>query len=329
MFTVEQIRAEVSQFVLDTGRDSKSSSVLFYINEARRLIWNRGEFPGIIESLRIRACNGILTLPYDYLKISDAMPCHHGRNGIPSTLGIQNEWYEYADNAQFSSAHSCVGHLIHLGDRFATFLDYQYPNHRLMIKGEDRADEGKRINFNAIDEYAKRLNISALVGLDFVPVELNDWIKYYRYVSKEKTVGRVRVYIFDPNRGNTILCAVYEADDTAPHYTRYRVPTPHPQSFYVRCKRRYRPLVNETDMVEFTTDAIIQACIAITARRNKDTQGFQAALQLAVEAENKALQAEKPLTGGHIRMTRQGVIHPPLPFNYAPGANRNRRLPWL
>lgn len=298
--TIEQIRSEIAPFTLESGKCKDSKYVLEYINDARRLLWPRGNFSGLVDSLRIRVNGGQVTLPHDYQKAIDARQCR-------DNLGIDNEWYEYADNIRYGGC-SCWGNLIDLGDKFATFLDYvsgSSPlNHRLVIKGEIREDEGKEITFNAIGEHGDRVQIVGRVGKDHQRVTFNPWIKYFRYASKEKTIGRVRVYIFDPNRAVEKVCAIYEPDDLAPKYRRYRVPRNN-WYLYLKCKRRYRDLLRETDEVEFCSDALIQACLAITHRRNKSAEEYTKALNLAVEHENQILKDDQLGSGGRLKMSRQ------------------------
>lgn len=315
MFTVEQIREDIAPFTLDTGRCKDSQYVLDYLNDARRLMWPRGSFVGLMDTLRVRSVNGQVTLPYDYSHATDAKNAN-------DSVGIDNEWYDYADNVRFSGQ-SCWIKMIDLGDKFASFGDYSKGNHRLMVKAELREDEGKAITFSAIGEHGDRVEIKGVLGKDHEKITFNPWIKYFRSASKEKTEGRVRVYIFDPNREVEQVCAIYEPDDLTPKYRRYRVPYG-PLCFYLRCKKRYRDLLRETDEVEFCTDALIQACIAITHRRNRDSQQYTAALNLAVEHENQLLKDDKLGTGGRLKLSRQrqpeGLILP-----YDSGLNYRRR----
>lgn len=466
MFTVEQIREDIAPYVLDAGKCSDSTYVLKYINQARRLLWPRGPWKGLVDDLIVRAYCGLLTLPYDYLRAMDAQLCASKRlekhvpkttaiqltpeinevtvtyytvnpyggqdpllgadspilqgvtitdvgwnspddldvifyllwqppnepplvsvyentgnvfggtllvsgqlvdpppilsvgsnalnvKGVPLTLNIPEEfagydgyfrlqrdytpatsivlnvenpdteytivipgcpssfvnidtpWYELAPNIRFDN--SCWGEMIDLGDKFATFSDYKFGNHRLFLKGEHPDDEDQIIKINAIGEHGDRKLILGRVGDDHEFISLDPWIKYFRHVSKQQTKGRILIYIYDPNRGNTQHCATYEPDDLAPQYRRYRVSgRGNCGSFYfLRAKRRYRPLLNETDPVEFPEDALIQACIAITARRNRQPGEFTAALNLAVEALNQELKDSKQESGGRIRMSAQ------------------------
>lgn len=297
MFTVDQIRKDIAPFTLDSGRCKDSKYVLEYINEARRLMWPRGNFVGLMDTLRIRAVNGQVTLPYDYHKATDAKSCG-------DSIAIDNEWYEFADNVRFGS-HSCWSEMIDLGERFASFLDYDKGNHRLMVKAEMREDKDKAISFNAIGEHGDRVEIKGVLGEDHEKITFNPWVKYFRYASKEATVGRVRVYIFDPNRGVETVCAIYEPDDLAPTYRRYRTPGAKSGYFYLRCKRRYRDLLRETDKVEFSADTLIQTCLAINARRRADNAVFVQSMTLAVDQENQLLKDDKPITGGRIKLSRQ------------------------
>jgi hypothetical protein len=303
VFTVEQIRDDIAPFTLDTGRCKDSKYVLQYINDARRLMWPRGDWVGLMETLRIRSYGGHITLPYDYHKAINAQSCN-------VSTGIDNEWYENADNVVFNQ--SCWGSIIDLGDRFASFVDYEvdrkHANHRLLIKGEDTKDNGSPIQFRAIGEFGDRLEIKGNIGDDHERVTFNPWIRYFRSVTKEKTVGRIRVYIFDPNRGVEKICAIYEPDDLTPQYRRYRVPYSLQQCYYFRCKKRYRDLLRETDPVEFGTDTLIQTAIAITARRNKNPSEYTAALNLAVEHENQLLKDDKLNSGGRIKLSRQNTV---------------------
>lgn len=289
MFTVEQIREDVAPFVGETGKCPDHPKVLEYINSARRLLWPRGDWRGTVETICIQSFCGYITLPYDYLRIKDAKTC----GGF---VNIDTEWYEVVDNQKFPS--SCMGDLIDMGDKFATFKDYIVDgnpvNHRLAVMAEATGDAGKKVSFNAIGEHGDRLSLTSLLADDHVKVTVNDWIKNYRHATKDPTIGRVRVYIYDPNRGVMDCCAIYEPHDIAPQYRRYRIRVNAGKYFYARCKKRYRPLFLETDPVEFNTDALIQGMHALNARRNNESSAYQTAIQLAHDHLSQDSQDAKP-----------------------------------
>lgn len=304
MFTVQQIRGDIAPFTLDAGKCKDSAYVIEYINGARRLLWKRGDFPGTVQDLCIRSCDGFMTLPLDYRIARDAQRCGRG-------VQIDSQWFEYADNVRYDN--SCATALIDLGEHFATFKDYRNGNHRLRVMAESSEDVGKKVYINATGEYGDRLSIVATLKGDHEKVDLGPWIKNFRHATKDKTVGRVLVFIYDPNRKQEELCAVYEPDDLAISYRRYRAPYGGSGLYYIKGKKRYRDLLRETDEVEFDTDTLIQACLAITHRRNKDSIKFTAALNLAMEQANQDLKDTKNQTGGAIRLSRQRMVTNLLP----------------
>lgn len=299
MFSVEQIREDIAPFTLDAGKCKESEFVLKYINGARRLLWPRANFKGTLETICIKTdgTKCFLTLPANLMRIVRAQRC--GRD-----VQIDTPWYEYADNVSWGD--NCASSLLDLGERYTTFEDYGTKNFRLKIKAESNQDVGKKVHFGIHDENDNRRIITGVLSEDHVGVSLNEWIKYYHSVTKERTVGRVRVYIYDPNAGVETICAIYEPEEINPIYRRYRLPRGNRSAYYfIEGKKRYRPLVDERQMVEFNTDAMIQACIALTHRRNKKLGEYTAALNLAMEHENQELKQDKQETGGRIRLSRQ------------------------
>ena len=320
MFRVSDIREDLASNVMDAGKCKDSKAVLDYINAARRLLYPLGDWVGVIKDLRVCAYNGLLTLPSEYETIRRASTC------FGETV-IDNHWWENADNLEwgdasgtpelpsnrFIASRDCYNMLKDLGKQYALYRDYE-SQFRLIVKGTNAEDEGKEIEFTGLNSLGHRLASKIKIGGGHELVYGNDWWKSVSAANKTRTEGAVYVYIFNPNNCNEIIEAgVYEGTDSNIQMRRYRVPVYGNMSrmnqFFVRVKKQYRPLVDESEEVDFSTDSLIHACNAVTQRRNKMNKEYAESITLATGVLNHEIKDTTVQTGGRIRMSRHNLVH--------------------
>ena len=320
MFRVKDIREDLASNVLDAGKCKDSKAVLDYLNAARRLLYPLGDWVGTVRDIRICAYNGLLTLPSEYETVRRASTCF-------GEVVIDNHWWENADNLEwgdttgtpelpsnrFIASRDCHNLMKDLGKRYAFFRDYE-SQFRIIVKGTAKEDEGKEVEFTGFNSLGHRLSARIKIGSDHQEVYGQDWWRSVSATNKPATVGTVYAYIFNPNNCNEkVEAGIYEATDTNIQMRRYRTPVhgtfSRMNQFYVKAKKQYRPLVDESEEVDFATDALIYACNAITQRRNKMNKEYAESLTLATGILNHEIKDTTVQTGGRIRMTRHNLVH--------------------
>lgn len=304
MDSVESVRRDIASFVGDSGRCWSDPEVLDALNDARRLLYKLGNWKGTVDGLIIQPHQCVLTLPFEFDFITKAFICKR-------TMQIENQWFSpIIDGFETECGNRCEDNLINLGDKFASYRDYTVDRtFRLEVQAEGEDDKGVEIAFNATGEHGNRVLLTRVLKGPWEPVDANpitdDWILNFRSVVKPKTVGRVLVYIFDPNRDQRILCAIYEPDDINPFYRRYKLNGYNNSSrgIAVKAKRKYRKLLNDTDWVELSTEALIHACQALTSRSARNIPEFNANIGLATAYLNKELSSEDSIRNYPMKMS--------------------------
>lgn len=307
MDIVEQVRDDISPFVGDSGRSAADQEVLDCLNDARRLMYKLGNWKGTKEGLLLQPIGGVVTLPFEFDFIIKAW----NTPSSLSTMAIENQWYSpIISGFENPQTNEISDKLINLGDKFASFRDYgtvEGYNFRLEVQSEHEDDEGIKLSFNAIGEFGNRVLLTRTLAGAFRAVDTNpitdEWIVNFRSVQKPKTAGRVKVFINDPNRDKRILCAIYEAEDINPNYRRYKVGGCADRPIAVKAKKKYRKLFNNSDQVEFSTEALIHVCQAITSRKNRNIAEFNANMGLAAGYLNKELGLEEAVKTAPMRMS--------------------------
>ena len=266
------VRKQVAAHVGESGKHSTDPDVLEAINEARRIIYPLGDWQDTVQPACLTVCCNSVTLPSWGETIRSAWL---GRE----SMEIENQWFECMECSSFK--HYCYSdvssNLVDLGKRFATFRPYER-NFRIKVVGTDDRDKGVEMTFHAISEYGETLLLTRILDKAWKPVTsdpTNDkWVKSISAVNKPVTFGDVRVYIWDPIQQMETICAIYEPLDVNPQLRRYAIRLSGRNQLFAMVKKRFVELVDDRQLVDIHTDALIHLLHGITARANRDTATY-------------------------------------------------------
>lgn len=308
MEPLREVRKSVAEFCGDSGMCSDDSRVLDAINEARRILYPVGDWKEITDPLCIRPYACAITLPADYEYAKKGYVCS-GR------IAIQNDWFTPIYDNFESYCGSCINPLKQIPGKHATFDEWPEARPRnnrccteegfyIGLVWESDNDCGTEITFNGIGAKRRRLSLTRTIeGLAFKeqiarPGE-QPFVKI-ETVIKPRTDGRLRVYGYDG--ANTRLLALYEPDDINPQYARYAVGGAR-GPIVLKAKKRFRPVLDDTEFVDIHTDALIHALQAITERKSRNVPGFNANLAMARDFLNRELQGPESTATSPMRMS--------------------------
>lgn len=292
--TLKEMVENVRNFVGDSGTCSEERAIKA-INEARRLLWSKREWNVISEYLCITCADGGFTLPNRYEQQRLAWI-----DGVPATLA--DEWFNATPIARnYTKERSCHRAIVEVGGRHCLFQDYTVNPYFLSIVIEDYRDIGTEIAFDVIDEYQSNRHITIVAGAPPTQVSNDIRIVGVRSASKPRTAGRVRVYAQNPNINQRLLLAIYHPDDVNPAYRRFRLPKDS-KNIVIYAPRKYYDLVEDSQLVEFSADAMIFAVTALNSRENRKIQEFLSNLSLAVQEEEKVMEGDEIPTAAPIRV---------------------------
>lgn len=292
--TLKEMVENVRNFVGDSGTCSEERAVKA-INDARRLLWNKRDWNVNSEYLCISCADGGFTLPNRYEQQKLAWI-----DGVPATLA--DEWFNATPIARsYTKDRSCHRAIVEVGGWHCLFQDYTVSPYFLSIVIEDYRDIGTKISFDVIDEYQSNRHITIVAGAPPTQVSNDIRIVGVRSASKPRTAGRVRVYAQNPNINQRLLLAIYHPDDVNPAYRRFRLPKDS-KNIVIYAPRKYYDLVEDSQLVEFSADAMIFAVTALNSRENRKIQEFLSNLSLAAQEEEKVMEGDEIPTAAPIRV---------------------------
>jgi hypothetical protein len=145
-----------------------------------------------------------------------------------------------------------------------------------------------------------------------------NFFKSVYQITKPVTQGRVRLYSYDPDAQAQMLLSIYQPYDVNPSFKRYFIQGRVKDSVILYCKKYYQDLINLTDQVEFTPEAMISAVMAVVYRENKGSdQLYNTSLQNAIfEVNRETADLEEP-TGSTIRQFQNNMMLNALIPTYA------------
>lgn len=306
MLSFKEVAEEVSSYVGESGVCADDPRVLKAVNRARRLLYELGNWKGVTSDMVIQSYDGTITLPPAYEYITKSWTSV--RNMI-----IPNEHFTIITNG-FREQCGGMCQPNKVNEPVACFRDFGMVNredcfYRVEVMFEsDREADGTEVILHGYNKQGNRailprFYVTGMVGVTHSPQSFDMFVRSIYQATKPATQGRVRVYGYIPDTDKRVLCAIYEKDDINPTMQRYRISSHRSgQSQYlVTAKRRYRPIVNDTDLVDIHTDALIHTLQGLTDRDSRNINGFNANLTMATQFLNRQLGQEDSFKQSRIR----------------------------
>jgi hypothetical protein len=288
--------AEMAELVRDYVGDSGTCSIdraKKAVNEARRLLWEKREWNTTAEYVCICCVDRCFTLPNRYSQIKLAWI-----GGESSSLA--DEWFNAASSYARHPGNSCHRLIVEAGGRHVVFRDYTSAPYQIAVVAESPSDIGTELVFEAQDEYSTYRNLPVVAVAPPNMALSTERIVSIRSVTKPKTKGRIRVYAWNPDNGQKLLLAVYQPQDVNPTFRRFRIPKTC-KEITIYASKKYFDLEDDTDLVEFTPEAMRFACLALNSLSNRKQQEYLSNLSLAIAEEEKAMEGDEIPTAAPIR----------------------------
>jgi hypothetical protein len=288
--------AEMAELVRDFVGDSGTCSLdraKKAVNEARRLLWEKREWNTTAEYVCICCVDRCFTLPNRYSQIKLAWI------GKESS-SLADEWFNATNSYALHAENSCHRLIVEAGGKHVVFREYTNAPYQIAVVAENPNDVGTELVFEAQDQYSTYRNLSVTITNPPTMALSSERVVSLRAVTKPKTKGRVRVYAWNPDNGQKLLLAVYQPQDVNPTFRRFRIPKTCKQ-ITIYATKKYFDLVDDTDLVEFTPEAMRFACLALNSLANRKQQEYLSNLSLAIAEEEKTMEGDEIPTAAPIR----------------------------
>lgn len=265
--------------------------------DAVRLLGNKARFDWLLAEVSVATQDGLLTLPREVktvLQVAvDKRP-----------VLLRDEWYEYHINGDGEENSIPCGYATEAG-RWATFRDPPLPC-RLVAVIDTPADTNKKLRAYGWDQYGTRIYTEGANGAMedgfLVPqiygysVPRNDVpnIAKIDRISRDKTVGRVKLFAVDPTSLETLtLLGHYRPDETVPSYRRLRVNAP--STARVKYQRADIPIQGDDDWINMENrEALRLALRSVKLRDDRQYEQASIAEKEAVRLLSEEQESLRP-----------------------------------
>ena len=295
METSDEVISELRPFAGASGT-CDNAVALDYLNKARRLLWNKlKEFGPIMDYFSVCCNDGCFYLPSEYKQIHLAWI---GRNPV----SIGNEWYISLPRVGMPSRQtSCHQKLAQIGGFHVIYQNYDEAPYQVAIQAEHPADIGVEIVFFGTDENGTSRKESLVCGMPPNRVLSKYFYQNVTAIIKPITKGRLRLYAVDNQASQYLLLAVYQPYDKNPQFRKYAVSGGAGKSITVYAKKTYHNILDMDELVEFPTEALKFATMALVAQRDRDSDGYVKNLGLAMAECNAEIADEETPTASPLR----------------------------
>lgn len=304
------VRKAVAPFVGPSGACAEDTETLEGINEARRILYELGDWKGTTDPICVKPHCGTITLPpvYNYAKRA-FIAC--------KSIPVINDWFT---NIQ-GEFDSCCGRqcgIFRQEGEFVTFRDWPCVPRRdkccpevgfkIKVVFESDRDNDVKLTFygRGVHRHEVKISRTSVGAWDLNTAGTGeDPLLSLTRVIKPRTKGRIRVYGYDGDAEtptNEFLLAVYEQEWVNPQFTRYTVPRIS-GGVVMKAKKKYIPLVNDDEFVDIHTDAIIHVLQALAERKGKRLDLYGANIKLATDFLNRQLSGPESTSTAPVQMS--------------------------
>lgn len=248
--TVAEARQNPSLWTVADPSDQNSSLFLPLLNQASEAIIISGQWQGMLGEVNFNSATGFITLPRRWLSIvADRATC----GGVPPVYGRYQE-FSQSGPIFFKNLEYRMDCLIDQGE-YPTEVRQEVAL-PLRITLSNAADAGVTVRFYGVDATgAVIFDSNGVEGVEYTlayPTTTTTESILLTNFTKPITEGYMAIASVD---GATVLpLSSYEPTEINPLYRRYKVGnidarTDGEPVIRTLCKRRFIPLVNETDIV--------------------------------------------------------------------------------
>lgn len=329
------VKDQLARVTGTTGMAVTDERLIEYVNTATEELINEYDFPWAFDRLRFRVTTGRITLPGDYERIAlmslDRVP-----------MQMQSPWFEFvgtgldlitevSSDSQINFLKDVIGVLDK--EDCASFRDVPTDDtYTIRVFGqvdERICDERPNVTLYGYDSSGQWIRSATgnshicatangpepsnyedgtripIMG-DTAPFYVDSTQTLSEITAAKKPVTRGKVYIYAVGTtGTPVLLAVYAPRETNPVYRRYFIPglnSGQEYSVLARCRRRYMPIVEESDYLLISNLPAMKAMVmAIYYLEAADADKYLKYKSVAVDILKKeakayiGLQRQKPL----------------------------------
>jgi hypothetical protein len=238
-------------YTLVTPDDQNSALLRQVINEVSERLLNNGSWKGTIIKLTFDNSNGYITLPYNYASV---VAMTYDRCPVAPVF---TQFHKYIENGpgEIDETKAWPGILIDLGDGFVTQTDISSGDEGQLRIYSSANDNGVAVRLYGIDEndaliFDDEGNEGEEVILSSPSVLTTKTYKSVTGFTKPPTTAKVRINVVPATSGNSpYQIAEYLPSETRPCYKRYQTGVITDKTVRMLCRRRFVPMIADTDWV--------------------------------------------------------------------------------
>lgn len=300
--TTKEFLEQSSGFAGTSGYAWDSPEALMYFNRARRLIWNRGDYEGLLEYGCIKVDGCEFFLPYHLETLRAAWPLKYG-----AQVDLVGRYYERIERAFLDSCCDvgCDKYTAtKRGDNFAFPSSKLYNGITAFFQILDTEDENVTIEVFAEDDKKSVTSEKLTLVKPFEYYQLEVSLGKFLSLRKPRTFGRVRVLLYEDNKNEHFLEHFLEPFETNSKYSLYNIsPNPSGNMVILAKKRYYTYSEKDYDKeIDINPDALEFAMAAVVKKETDNDDGYVSKVQLTEEHLEEE-QQDKASSAGSVGST--------------------------
>lgn len=255
------------------------------LNEATRLLMNRGDWEGTVVPIYVCSHGGCVVFPRYVGEVRTAKVCHRD---VP----VKNDWYSFnvfGHDWRHCWHHWWGGNASMIGStQTPVFQDVQGEGRLIRAYARLNADLGKTMTVFGVDNNGQTLTHEDEIGnwvegkiITFTTpwASTDTYVRRIDRVLKDPTQGVIDVYAYDVAKDKLEDIAHYEPSETNPSYSKYQLHAGccnNLKSIVALVKLRFIPVQVDTDLVLIENlDALADMMQSLKYKKAGDKQSAQ------------------------------------------------------
>jgi hypothetical protein len=272
-----------------TGYPSTSTNFVTSLNRATEELLRTGDYPSIVDRYKVVTQNRMLALPYYLDRIIGVSVDKVGYE-------LRRPWIEFDQYGPGSQEEYTGVDLVLDKEDAPTFFDIpnedgrtytlkldstgiEVGTERILVKGYDENGDWIRTEESVSGTYIDGIYIT-------IDTTTTQKFTEVTQITKDATKGYLTLTAVDDLAVETVI-GEYHPTELNPSYRRYFIPfltdDVEPTTVRIRARKRYIPMVNDTDQLLIpNVDALENMIIAQTKRKAQKAQEYQTFKSLAI-----------------------------------------------
>lgn len=286
--TVGQALKKLSRWFGQKGMCPDSPEALAYLNEARELVYESGDFPGTTDWIALNLEGGRFCLPPRFIVAKGIWRCNQKIDIAQGGWSVIDECY----------ASSCCdgpcgrGNAVRRIEARRPYCCKPGKAFSVLVSSDNPADVGVEITMSLVNRGGGESIVRIALEEDRVNVG-GIWSDVLS-ITKPETSGEITIWVNTRDTECFYLAKLSSKEQSAPMFATYEAPGCVDGQYVVNAKKAFQDFTSASEEMDIRSITTMKfALMAVSALEEKDNDAYASSIQLLENSASRSAQSEE------------------------------------